>query len=296
MQVFAQLLAFALTALISIVPGFGYWLSAAASAQADAAQPIRRTLAWPAAAGANRILELSNLNGTIVIVAEERGDVAVVASRTVERRGSTSVRLPEIDFREAGDRVLVCGDDRRCGCHVDLPRDEWRSRHEEVRVRVDFELRVPRAVTLDVCGVNADVVRVEGTSVRFTVRNVNGDIDLRRVSGHGEASTVNGDVQGTFLAPPDAASRFRSVNGDVDVTMPPTLAADLRMRTMHGGLFTDFETTPLASRAVTGERRGRRTVYRQDGQVAVRVAAGGPELTFATLNGDVRLRRASTPR
>jgi hypothetical protein len=58
---------------------------------------------------------------------------------------------------------------------------------------------------------------------------------------------------------------------------------------MNGGLFTDFETTALPQTAATAERRGNRFVYRSNRTVSVRVGSGGPELSFETLNGDVRV-------
>ena len=62
---------------------------------------------------------------------------------------------------------------------------------------------------------------------------------------------------------------------------------------MNGGLFTDFEAQPLAARApVAGERRSGKFIYHVNEFTRVRVGSGGPELTFETLNGNVRARRA----
>jgi hypothetical protein len=291
MQVYTHIVAVLISALLTLVPGLGAWLKGTDSAQVQTEETIRRTLSWASATGTGRVLELSNLHGRVVIIGEDRADVAVVATRTVERRGRPSDALPQTDLRQAGDRVLLCGDAGRCGCHSDTPRGERRRWDERPQVRVDFEVRVPRAVTLDVCAINAEVVRVEGTHGPYTLRNVNGDVEMRGVGGHGEARTVNGDIDASFPAAPTGPGRFSSVNGDLDVTMPAGLAADVRMRTMHGGLFTDFDTAPLPRRGVAPERRGGRTIYRQDGHAAVRVGGGGPELTFETLNGDIRLRR-----
>ena len=81
-----------------------------------------------------------------------------------------------------------------------------------------------------------------------------------------------------------------AVNGRVNVTLPASLSADLRLKTMNGGLYTDFDTTPLPSRS-TAERRDGKFIYRADRYASVRVGKGGPELTFETLNGDVQVRK-----
>jgi DUF4097 and DUF4098 domain-containing protein YvlB len=101
---------------------------------------------------------------------------------------------------------------------------------------------------------------------------------------------VNGDIDATFSAAPKDASGFKTVNGRVNVTLPGSLSADLRLRTMNGGLYTDFDTTPLPT-AFTTERRNGRLMYRANRYAAVRVGQGGPELTFETLNGDVQIRK-----
>ena len=65
------------------------------------------------------------------------------------------------------------------------------------------------------------------------------------------------------------------------------------MKTFNGGLFTDFDAQPLPSPvAAAGERRNGRFVYRANELTRVRVGDGGPEITFETLNGNVRARRA----
>ena len=96
--------------------------------------------------------------------------------------------------------------------------------------------------------------------------------------------------EAAFAAAPSGPSVFRTVNGRVTVTLPGTLSADLRLKTLHGGLYTDFDTTPLPTRA-TAERREGRLVFRPDRHASVRVGSGGPELTFETINGDVEVRK-----
>ena len=97
----------------------------------------------------------------------------------------------------------------------------------------------------------------------------------------------------TFTANPRQESSFKTVNGNVDVLFLDGLAADLAMKTFNGGLFTDFDVQPLAqAAAAAGERRNGRVVYRANEFTRVRVGSGGPQITFETLNGNVRARRA----
>jgi DUF4097 and DUF4098 domain-containing protein YvlB len=122
---------------------------------------------------------------------------------------------------------------------------------------------------------------------------VNGKVVLTDLGGSGSATTVNGDIDASFTAAPRAESRFKTVNGTIAATFPRSLSADLSLKTFNGGLFTDFDTTPLPTTAERTERSDRpKYVYRRGSLTRVRVGAGGPELTFDTLNGDVRIQRA----
>jgi hypothetical protein len=57
-------------------------------------------------------------------------------------------------------------------------------------------------------------------------------------------------------------------------------------------LYTDFDAAPLENTAAAaGERRNGRFVYRANEFTRVRVGSGGPQMTFETLNGNVRARR-----
>jgi len=285
------------SAVFSFVPALAYYLEPAPAA-ADP-QTINRTMAW--SGGQSHVLELSNINGSVRIVAENRSDVSIVATRTVDREGRNGQPTPTVDFRQESDRLLVCGDNTHCGCRTsrrgdddrwgDWGRDDRGRDEDRARVRVDFEVRVPRAVTLNVCAVNSRTLRVEGTDGPFTINNVNGGLELVNLRGAGSAHTVNGPLDASFAAQPSGPSDFKTVNGRIDVTFPPSLSADLRLNTLHGGLYTDFETTLLPKNPPTPERRNGGVRYRFNRDAKVRVGRGGPELSFETVNGDVRVRK-----
>jgi DUF4097 and DUF4098 domain-containing protein YvlB len=118
---------------------------------------------------------------------------------------------------------------------------------------------------------------------------------MRRVAGSGSAHTVNGPVTVSFTANPKQTSSFKSVNGNIDIHFLDGLSADFLMKTMNGGLFTDFDSTPLPNTvSAAGERRNGKFVYRANEHTRVRVGSGGPQITFETLNGNVRARRSGS--
>jgi hypothetical protein len=256
---------------------------------------ITRTLSF--AAGGGRILDVRNMSGFIHVEATNESTVQMSIRKVI--RAETRDDLAEaqrdvrLDFREGAPRVEVTVTDRRgrvCGERWNDDFERWERVHYDVRF--DFTIRVPRDVALRLCTINGGDVIVNGTQGDFDVSNVNGLIEMNQVAGSGKAHTVNGPVTVTLTANPKQESSFKSVNGNIDVTFRDGLAADFAMKTFNGGLFTDFDAQPLAGTAsASGERRNGRFVYRANEFTRVRVGAGGPQITFETLNGNVRARR-----
>ena len=259
---------------------------------------VARTLTF--AAGGGRILDVRNTNGFIRVEATTGSAVQMNIHKTV--RGETSGDVADaqrdvrLEFKESSPRIEATVFDRRghyCG-EEQRDRDgdrEWDRIHYEVRY--DFTIKVPRDAAIRLCTINGGDVIVAGTQGDVDVTNVNGLIDMKNVAGSGRAHTVNGPVSVTFTANPKAESSFKTINGNVDVQFLDGLSAEFAMKTMNGGLFTDFDVQPLpGTMSAAPERQNGRFMYRANQFTRVRVGNGGPQITFETLNGNVRARRA----
>ena len=76
----------------------------------------------------------------------------------------------------------------------------------------------------------------------------------------------------------------------MDIYFQPPLNADLKFRTLNGGVWADFDLAPPPS-SDTSESRGR-LIYssvRSNRNGSGRVGKGGPILSFDGLNGAIRL-------
>lgn len=169
-------------------------------------------------------------------------------------------------------------------------------------VRVELEgfaaqrvhIRVPRATSVRLETVNGGEVVVQGVTGEHEIENVNGGITLRDVSGSVVAHTTNGPVRATFSRL-DAGKpmSFVSFNGDVDVTFPPGLAADLKLRSDNGDIFTDFDVELAETRsAKKEERRGGSYRVSLERAIEAQVGGGGPQITLRTFNGSIYVRKA----
>jgi len=258
---------------------------------------VTRTLNF--AAGGGRILDVRNTNGFIHVEGTTGSSVQMTIHKGIRAETQSDLAAAQrdvrLDFKDGAARVEATVYDHRghyCGeqWNGDGNRN-WDRIHYEVKF--DFTIKVPRDAALRLCTINGGDLIVNGTQGDFDITNVNGLIEMKSVAGSGRAHTVNGPVTVTFTANPKQPSSFKTVNGNVDVSFPDGLAADFSMKTFNGGLFTDFDVQPLPGAvSAKGERQDGRFMYRYNEFTRVRVGSGGPEITFETLNGNVRARRA----
>ena len=174
-------------------------------------------------------------------------------------------------------------------CHGNC--DECCGRHKRFyEVSYDIEVEAPRHALLVASTVNGEL-RVEQMDGDFDVHGVNGGIRMSGIGGSGDVHTVNGPIAIQFVRNPQRACSFKSVNGVVDAEFQPGLSADLFFKTFNGGIYSDFDVTPLPVAAAQTERKNGMFVYRSDRHSRGRVASGGPQLSFETLNGEIRLHQ-----
>lgn len=241
-------------------------------------------------------LSVDNVWGGIRLTGHARPTVEIEAVETVRAESAAAAERASLDVTlEIGEHdgaidVFVDGPFRH-------PHDRWswndRHRDPGYVVTYDIEVHAPRECDVSVRTVTDGEVEVSNVAGALSVRNVNGGIRLERVAGTGgEIRTVNGPILGTFLRVPTDSLSFDTVNGRIDVTFPPRLAADLTLATNWGEIWSEFDLTPRPAPPPTRRREGGRLVI-ETGPATLRVGAGGPEISFKTLNGDIFIRKES---
>jgi len=244
---------------------------------------------FPAAAR----LEIDNVTGFIHVTGYNGSEVQMVADKTIQaesqERLDAAKREVKLDTTQSGDTLTLyvdgpfrchC-DDRRSGIHEHS--------HPGYRVRYDFEVKVPAATFVRLGTVNGGEVRLENTTGDFDVGNVNGGIEIREVAGSGPVHTVNGKISVLFSKNPARNSSFKTVNGTIEASFRPNLSADVRLKTFNGQAYTDFDVTALPALSPVSEHRDGKFIYRSDRSTGLRIGNGGPEFSFDTLNGNIRI-------
>jgi hypothetical protein len=236
----------------------------------DATVKITRT--WPAAA--IRELRVFEIDGSISVEAAATTEISLVATARGDldiTKGAENDGL--FETRLEGDTLRIGRREERKGkrFNINIP---FLFGHDDKRI--DYVLRVPPTVTLEVMTVNGRIVTrgVEGETQATTV---NGKIDIE-TAGLKElrATTVNGQVKAKFTRDFQGA-RFKTVNGGVEAFFPQNASFAVDLSQVNG----DFEASfPLSIHSNPGSRR-----------VSGEVNGGRHDLKIVTVNGDVELAK-----
>ena len=253
-------------------------------------ETVRRTLTL---SGEPMRLIVDNLDGYVHVRGTGGSNVQVTAHKVIHAETDSDLQQAKaevkLDMTEKPGTVSV---------YYDAP---WRcngncqgccgNHRRFYNVTYDLDIAVPRAARIVVSTVNNGDVHIDGVDGDFEVSNVNGVINMSGIGGSGDAHTVNGPVTVRFLTNPSRPSSFKSVNGDLDAYFAEGLSADLLFKTFNGQIFSDFAVTAAPAPGAETERHDGKYIYRSNRFQAARAGHGGPELSFDTLNGNIRLHK-----
>jgi hypothetical protein len=239
-------------------------------------------------------LLVDNVDGYVHVTGTSGSEVRVTAHKTIRADADSDAQEAKNDVKlqieeKPGTVSIYYDAPWRCNnCCNGGCRGEHRRFYN---VTYDIDVEVPRAARAVVSTVNHGDVHVDGMTGDFDVSDVNGGIVMTKISGSGDVHTVNGPVRVEFAKNPAGASSFKSVNGALDVYFQPSLNADLLFKTFNGQVYSDFDVAPRAT-PIESERKNGKYVYRSNRLQGGSAGRGGPQLSFDTLNGNVRLHRA----
>ncbi len=239
-------------------------------------------------------LVVDNLDGFVHVTGRSSSQVKITAHKTIRAETESDLQQAKsevkLDFNEKPGSVSIYYDAPwrcRSNCGGCCGGDQRRF----YNVTYDIDVEVPREARTVISTVNNGDLRIDNVNGDFDAKNVNGGISMNGIAGSGDAHTVNGPIAVHFLKNPMRASSFKSVNGQLDIYFAPELSADLLFKTFNGEIYSDFEVAPRTIPATTAEQRNGKFVYHSNRLRGGRAGRGGPELSFDTLNGNIRLHR-----
>jgi hypothetical protein len=239
-------------------------------------------------------LVVDNVEGYVHVTGVTGSEVRVTAHKTIRAESDADLQQARAEVK-----LAITEKPGTVSAYYDAP---WRCdgegadcHHNERRfytVIYDIDVEVPSSARLVLSAVNGGDVRVDKTQGDFEVNDINGGIQMNGVAGSGSVHTINGPVVVHFASNPPAACSFKSINGALDVWFQTPLSADLLFKTFNGQVYSDFD---VAARAVpasaVSENSNGKFIYHSNRVSGARSGKGGPELSFDTLNGSIRLHR-----
>jgi hypothetical protein len=241
---------------------------------------------YPVSSSAPR-LYVRNIWGNVTVRASEAREIKVTINehRTAPTQAlfEQSKELIRLDTQASADGVsmIVRDPDGREG-RVELCRD--------CRVEYQFEISAPPDAQVDVGTVTDGRVEVTGIRGLVSASNVNGPVAASELSNCKKIESVNGELDVQFARVPEADCTIETINGEITVGLPQETGLDAIFSINHGDIESDFDVEPMTLPAKVEKReRDDRYGYRVVQPAGVRLGAGGPTFTFASLNGDVRI-------
>jgi hypothetical protein len=228
---------------------------------------------------ANGRVSVSNVNGSINVIAWDRNEVKLVAVKTAE----TKERLADIDIKidARPDYFSVetdYGQDR--GWKTDSDR-QWRNNNN---VTVEYEITVPRGAILNEIETVNGSATVNDFSNFVKVSAVNGTVRAGNLRGTADLSTVNGEVVADFdrLATGSKIA-LETVNGRVNLTIPSDSNATLRAESLNGAITNDFGLENRKGKYVGNSMHGR-------------LGNGDVSIKLESVNGQLAVKRKNDGR
>jgi hypothetical protein len=158
--------------------------------------------------------------------------------------------------------------------------------------RGELVISVPPDTSLTLRSTNGEIA-VEGVKGELDVNSHNGKITLTNVSGSVLANTMNGTIKVTMdSVDANKPLSFSSMNGTIDVTLPADFKANVKLRTDHGEIYSDFDFK-LGGGAITqkNDTPDGKFKVKMDRTITGTINGGGTEVTFKTYNGTIYLRK-----
>lgn len=187
--------------------------------------------AQPVPLDGNGTLVLDNPTGSVTITGAEQKGMFVIAERIIRA-------VDEQAAMEGRDNSAIAlgGDASKRTIRSVIPRSNGR-----YSVEVNYNIRVPRSVHVQLSNAVAARTRVLNISGNVFVKNVRGELELAGVTGPITVDTINGNIRVHYNRKPRAHAKLSSVNGLIQVTVPSDASFDWIAETLRGEFYSTVE-------------------------------------------------------
>jgi hypothetical protein len=177
-------------------------------------------------------------NGARVTLQTSRGDVSIqgwdreVVDLKAEKTGDSAddMALVPVDIRASDDELAITS---RVPAYA-----------PNLRVRVDYQLRVPSRIDLKLLRTGWGNVTIAGVTGRAILQVDNGTVSISRFAGPLDVTTINGDIDARLTGIGEADFvKLETYNGDIRLSVPGAVTPHLDVRTLNGAIHSDIPLT-----------------------------------------------------
>ena len=154
---------------------------------------------------------------------------------------------------------------------------------------------MPLNFDLDLKTIDNGEIVVHNINGTMEVSNVEGNISLHDVSGSTIANTVDGNIVVSFNdVDENEPMAFSTVDGKIDVKFPADIKALLKMKSVYGDVYSDFEIE-LLERKNKVEKNEKSGVYKVviEEWTYGKINEGEREILFKSLDGNIYIRKGN---
>ena len=228
-----------------------------------------------------RVVNAASTHGNITVKTYNGKEVIVEtpsSSRSQRRRVDQNVDgMHRIDLPSRG--LIVEEEDNVVTVRASTPGPE------------NLVITVPADTSLHLRSTHGNV-EADGIHGEVEATSTNGRVNLTNISGTVVASSTNGSLHITMdRVDPAKPMSFSSVNGSIDVTLPADTKANLKLRAVHGSVWSDFDMKLTGGQPTTSPGGDTRYRVEFDRTIYGAINGGGAEASFNTVNGRITIRK-----
>lgn len=231
--------------------------------------------------------KLANSSDQKVTIMLNGGNMKIEGYSGSELIIQTSAKLAPIPERAKGLRSLYNSAVDNTGIGLSVTPENGGIRIEKAtRQEMPYTIRIPAKATVlyEQSNWTHSNVTVQSMESDLEIRTTNGNISLLDVTGPVVANTTNGEVKVVYSSlnqtKPTAIS---TINGDIDITMPTPTKATLKLSTINGEMYTDFDLNQPKKEGMTRMGGGHVINSTTNG--------GGVDLQLKTINSNIYVRK-----
>jgi DUF4097 and DUF4098 domain-containing protein YvlB len=155
------------------------------------------------------------------------------------------------------------------------------------RKQIKYTIKLPRKVALLFQETNwqGSSVVISNMDGDLEIRTNNSSIDLNNVTGPVVANTINGEVSITYSSlSQEKPTAISTINGPIDITLPANTKANMKLRSINGEMYTDFDLGVKSSKDGLSKVGG-------GNQIDGTANGGGVEMQLKTISSNIYIRK-----